>query len=205
MARLLIPGLRAYRVRDRFFAGSYPGGQTEEEARERINALRRLGVSVFINLMEDGEHRRYGATMQEYDALFPAATRAHDTIEEDKRSDLADSEKSPDAHDTHDSSPHMIRFPIRDMGVPECSSMRRILDAIDRHVERGESVYLHCLGGVGRTGTVVGCWLSRHGIAEGAAALHEIDRLREFDPTLDLPSPQTEEQRRMVRSWGVGE
>lgn len=29
----------------------------------------------------------------------------------------------------------------------------------------GQTVYVHCYGGIGRTGTVVGCWLVRHGLS----------------------------------------
>ena len=35
-----------------------------------------------------------------------------------------------------------------------------------------EPVYVHCWGGIGRTGTVVGCWLVRHGMT-GDEALAE--------------------------------
>ena len=41
--------------------------------------------------------------------------------------------------------------------------MASILDAIDAALDGGKTVYVHCWGGVGRTGTVVGCWLVRHG------------------------------------------
>ena len=37
--------------------------------------------------------------------------------------------------------------------------MRIILGALDTALKAGEIVYVHCWGGVGRTGTVVGCHL----------------------------------------------
>ena len=40
--------------------------------------------------------------------------------------------------------------------------MLAVLDAIDIALCEGHGVYIHCWGGVGRTGTVVGCWLKRH-------------------------------------------
>ena len=41
--------------------------------------------------------------------------------------------------------------------------LAEILFAIDRRIREGGAVYLHCWGGVGRTGLVVACWLQEHG------------------------------------------
>jgi protein-tyrosine phosphatase len=96
-----------------------------------------------------------------------------------------------------------VRMPIRDMDVPTEEQMRRTLDLIDRELERGGLVYVHCWGGAGRTGTVVGCWLVRQGLI-GAAALARIAELRAGSPSLWLDSPQTAAQREMVRTWPPG-
>ena len=45
--------------------------------------------------------------------------------------------------------------------------MTRILDDVDAALADGGAVYVHCWGGIGRTGTVVGCWLVRHGLDDG--------------------------------------
>lgn len=94
------------------------------------------------------------------------------------------------------------RFPIRDVSVPASLEVTvAILDTIDAHLHRGEMVYVHCWGGVGRTGVIVGCWLARHGKG-GEAAL---DRLREL--WLHCPkssrrnSPETREQERYIATW----
>ena len=83
--------------------------------------------------------------------------------------------------------------------------MVEILDAVDAALARGEGVLVHCWGGIGRTGTVIGCWLARHGHAVGEGVLGLLQWLRWNDLTADLPSPQTEVQREMVRTWGAGE
>jgi protein-tyrosine phosphatase len=88
------------------------------------------------------------------------------------------------------------RYPIPDMDVPLPEQMVRILDAIDTALGEGQVVYVHCMGGIGRTGTVIGCFLVRHG-QTGAEALQEIARLRGGL----AESPETEEQRRMIRTW----
>lgn len=69
------------------------------------------------------------------------------------------------------------RFPIYDGSVPDSSAqMAAILNAIDHRISAGATVYVHCWGGVGRTGTVVGCWLARHGYA-GQPALDKLHEL----------------------------
>jgi len=81
--------------------------------------------------------------------------------------------------------------------------MVRILDMIDAELAEGRTVYVHCFGGIGRTGTVVGCHLVRHG-KSGREALDEIEYLRRDTPAAWQRSPETETQRQMVRAWRVG-
>ena len=80
--------------------------------------------------------------------------------------------------------------------------MASILETIDGLLASGREVYVHCYGGIGRTGTVVGCFLARHGMA-GAEALEQIARWRERTPDGWIRSPETDEQRRMVLNWPV--
>ena len=65
------------------------------------------------------------------------------------------------------------RHAIVDMSVPRSPQQTAaILDAIDEALDGGKNVYVHCWGGISRTGTVVGCWLVRHGMT-GDEALAE--------------------------------
>lgn len=97
------------------------------------------------------------------------------------------------------------RLPVRDFGVPTQAEMVHILNTIDAALATGQRVYLHCWIGIGRTGTVVGCYLVRHGLS-GEAALDKIAQLREGIPGSGLKSsPETEEQRQMILSWSVGQ
>ena len=94
-------------------------------------------------------------------------------------------------------------LPIRDMSVPQApEQMRRILDFIDAEMARGGRVYLHCWGGHGRTGTVVGCWLRRQGFGP-EEALDELRRLRTRQATSEWQSdgPQTAQQFDYIRNW----
>ncbi len=91
------------------------------------------------------------------------------------------------------------RMPIHDFSIPTVEEMAAILDAIDAALAAGRSLYLHCWGGSGRTGTVVGCYLVRRGMP-GEEALCEIARLRRGVASVRC-SPETPEQREMVRGW----
>jgi protein-tyrosine phosphatase len=82
--------------------------------------------------------------------------------------------------------------------------MTRILDDIDRLLLTSKMVYLHCHAGLGRTGTVVGCYLARHAMATGQSALDRITHLRRAIPGSGR-SPETKAQADFVVSWQPGE
>ena len=82
--------------------------------------------------------------------------------------------------------------------------MKEILDFVDAKISRGETVFVHCLGGMGRTGTVVGCYLGRHGIAAGPAALHRLAELTRHAKESFWPTPQTPAQCAFVWDWKEG-
>ncbi len=91
------------------------------------------------------------------------------------------------------------RMPIPDFDVPSPEQMRRTLALIEGALAEGRVVYVHCLGGCGRTGTVVGCYLVEQGMP-GEAALEEIARLRDEVAAVG-DSPETAAQYAMVRGW----
>ena len=97
-----------------------------------------------------------------------------------------------------------VNFPIEDRGVPSLWTMRFILDVIDRSMADENPVFVHCFAGRGRTGTVVGCYLKRHGIAEDSNVIQKLARLREDLANGRETSPQTKEQIRMVTTWKKG-
>lgn len=94
------------------------------------------------------------------------------------------------------------RFAIRDFDIPLPGDMRATLDALDLALAGGRSVYLHCWGGVGRTGTAVGCYLVRHGLS-GAEALSQLAAWWQTVPkSLTFHrSPETQAQADFVRQW----
>jgi protein-tyrosine phosphatase len=95
-----------------------------------------------------------------------------------------------------------VRHPIRDLSVPTVNEMRDILDTIDQYLESHRAVYVHCWGGIGRTGTVIGCWLLRRQFAEPSNVLDVLMRLRQQDrERRNRMSPETGEQQVFVRQW----
>ena len=100
----------------------------------------------------------------------------------------------------------VVRRQIEDNGVTTETEMVTTLDVIDRHLAHGCNVYVHCWGGSGRTGTVVGCWLRRHGYASPDEVIDLLRTLRRRGDRKGgyKPTPQTGAQHRMVESWVTG-
>jgi protein-tyrosine phosphatase len=96
-----------------------------------------------------------------------------------------------------------LAHPIVDLGTTTVPHMTRILDDVDAALAAEHAVYVHCWGGIGRTGTVVGCWLVRHCLDDGDA-MRTIARLRRGMPDAWAASPQTAAQRAMVSEWKPG-
>jgi hypothetical protein len=48
-----------------------------------------------------------------------------------------------------------LHFPIRDFEVPDAHALSRLVDELKRRILEGETLFVHCRGGHGRTGTVV--------------------------------------------------
>ena len=92
------------------------------------------------------------------------------------------------------------RLSIRDMGIPTRESMNTILAEIRSERASGRAVYVHCWGGIGRTGTVIGCWLVEQGHACDDA-LERIRTLRAQTPEGWKRSPETTGQQSFVRNW----
>lgn len=94
------------------------------------------------------------------------------------------------------------RFGIGDFGLPTPALMRSILDKIDESLQTGRRVYLHCWGGIGRTGTSVGCYLVRHGLS-GDRALEQLAAWWQGVPKsrIHSQSPETYEQIQFIRRW----
>jgi protein tyrosine/serine phosphatase len=79
--------------------------------------------------------------------------------------------------------------------------------AIRDAIEAAPAVYIHCWGGIGRTGTVAGCWLRECGY-DPEAALEKVQLLySNHMPKAKAgqypQSPQTAAQKDYVRQWNT--
>ena len=94
------------------------------------------------------------------------------------------------------------RFPIIDRHVPSPETMQAILDEIDLSLAASRKVYLHCWGGIGRTGTVVGCYLVRHG-RTGQGALAQLAEWWQAVPKSRIwpHTPETARQTEYILNW----
>ena len=82
---------------------------------------------------------------------------------------------------------------------------RRILDALDTYLEQDRKVYVHCWGGSGRTGTIIGCWIRRHGLAGQHEVLDCLHELRQGDSVKhrkEIPNRGAQED--LILSWEDG-
>jgi hypothetical protein len=174
--RQQVPFERSYwALPEHLLAGAYPGDREPAVAHRKLCALVDCGIRFILNLMEPTERDHRGDLFIRYEPMLRAICRQRGvevTVE---------------------------NMPIRDGGIPTLSIMRDILRKIGDNVASARPAYVHCWGGVGRTGLVVGCFLVSQGLP-GDLALARLGALRTDDP-IGRVSPETEEQRQFVRAW----
>lgn len=95
-----------------------------------------------------------------------------------------------------------INHPITDFGVPSPLQMQGILQSIQSALSQGGKVYVHCKGGIGRTGTVAATWLTEHGLDDEQALALLLQKWQAMDKRFEEPhTPETQAQRAFVRTW----
>jgi hypothetical protein len=154
----------------RLLAGEYPGAKTPEKARAKLQTLLDARIDSFVDLTEAGESTWGGAPMVPYDDSVPDGLAAR-----------------------------YIRMPIPDTGVVSDAGYDRILAHIRAELDAGHNVFVHCWGGKGRTGTVIGAWLVEHDGLGYPEVLDHLARLRTGTRKAHQRVPDTDEQAAVLR------
>ncbi len=157
----------------RLMAGEYPIAIREEDGRKKLSTIVAAGISHFFDLTHA------------WDPLDPYVELLR--------------EVAPNAP----VAPGYDRFSITDMGIPESSELTNaVLDRIDDLLADNNVPYIHCWGGIGRTGTIVGCGLVRQGQGGEEALATIAGHWATVAKRVSYPqSPQTKAQCAYVLSW----
>lgn len=158
----------------KIMGGCYPGTLDVEEQHEMLRGLLECGITDFINLQQESDKAR-GQPFRDYMALArPIAMRMGLEL-------------------------GFERFGIPDQGTQSPAILAQCLDHLDGIIESGGKPYVHCHGGNGRTGTVIGCWLVRHGRTPDEAI--EEMRLGRVGRGFTFPAPENAAQRQFIADW----
>ncbi|MEI2640237.1 MAG: protein-tyrosine phosphatase family protein [Microthrixaceae bacterium] len=87
--------------------------------------------------------------------------------------------------------------PSQTWGCSATGDYEAIVESIRTARDQG-GVYIHCWGGIGRTGTVAGCLLVDSGMSADEA-LGRITELRSVTKKSNMAAPQTHEQIEVIR------
>ncbi|MFM7292542.1 MAG: fused DSP-PTPase phosphatase/NAD kinase-like protein [Planctomycetia bacterium] len=151
-------------------AGEYPGQKADDEAtRRKLSLLVAAGISTIVDLTHPS------------DRLTSYAEQAREVAAQ-QRVDL-----------------RLLSHPIVDVSVTTPEHYDQIVNDIEAEIAAGRKVFVHCWGGVGRTGTVVGIWHVRRGLGPDAA-LQRIAAAREGTRKDHRPAPETPGQVEAIRA-----
>lgn len=92
---------------------------------------------------------------------------------------------------------HHESFPIPDLGIVDDDLYDTVTAMIERGLERG-GVYVHCWGGIGRTGTVVGCVLADEGLGYNEI-VERLAILRHGSRKQNRPAPEMPVQHELIK------
>jgi protein tyrosine/serine phosphatase len=163
-----------------FLAGEYPGEAESTLTEKKLRTLIKAGVRTFVDLTDEDEVNEDAKVIPKYRSILRQ---------------VCEEESIQTAY---------AKIPVEDRGVPSPWTLRCILDVIDRSIADENPVFVHCWAGRGRTGTVVGCYLKRHGLANDRDVIQKLAQLRKDVPNGRETSPHTPEQIRMVVTWKKG-
>jgi protein-tyrosine phosphatase len=167
-----------YTLVEGIIISEYPSDRKENDPR-RLQAKLDRGCTAFLDLTESDEWWDAGRC-----PLHPYESLLHDLATQ-SRLDVV-----------------YARYPVRDLSIPTMEQMQHMLDTIDGWRSKGYQVLIHCLGGIGRSGTVAACYLVRHGWSPDQALRH-IQQQLQASTKRGRMSPETSAQIEFVHTWAT--
>ncbi|MBK7127745.1 MAG: dual specificity protein phosphatase family protein [Crocinitomicaceae bacterium] len=89
----------------------------------------------------------------------------------------------------------VLHSPIQDYGLPEPEQMKSILTWLHKRVKSKQNVLVHCVGGLGRSGTVMAVYAKAYLGKSGEEAIQYVRSIRGQDAV------ETEQQQEFVINW----
>jgi len=79
-----------------------------------------------------------------------------------------------------------FHMPTTDFTHPQLDDVQAAVEFVEKHVRRGEAVYIHCKAGRARSATVALCWLIKYrGLSPADAQKHLLTARAHVNPTVD--------------------
>jgi len=130
-------------------ANAYSGGDWDRDLDKDLDAIVEAGASMLITLIEGHEFEEMKVTS------LPQKAEAHGL--------------------------KWVHLPIRDKGIPDAAfedAWDKVGDDLHQHLLEGETIVIHCKGGLGRTGVIAARLL----IGLGEEATTSIEKVRSARP-----------------------
>jgi hypothetical protein len=176
-------------ILDRLMVGAYPSSFDDAENESILRGLLECGITTFVCLQLEYQHGVPEAQWRAGVSLRPYIEDALEICERERKSGTV-------------VAPEHLKFlhhGIVDCGTTTDMTVLELALDICYRLLADEVIYLHCWGGHGRTGTVVAVALGLMYDLSSSEALSRTQLYHDLRVcSLNVPSPQTPQQRRQV-------
>lgn len=154
----------------RLLAGEHPCFSGFEELDARLGMLAAAGIETTFDLALEAPHGDTYAVR--WQALGERLGRTH----------------------------RRLHRPIGSLDVLDRTAYKDLVGEIDAELAAGRAVFVHCMWGIGRTGTVIGAWLRSQG-HDFDTTMTMIRHARAGTRRATSECPETDEQLAVIRHW----